>query len=265
MRRRLLDLRERLHTLRVLRREYFRIWHRYTFNTPQARTARRRVATRVLTFIAALLLVGVVLRGYQYPWTGFGPVGGEGISIRPQKTLWDWMQLLLMPLVLAIIAFLFTRAQRDRDTKLSSLQRGADALHNYLDYMTRLLVEQDLTDDSLIERASRVAKARTTSLLDQLTGTQKGHLLRFIADSGLLDREGPFLSLERANFQATELEPGLYRNCRLHGVNLDRAVLEHCSFDESDLASSTIMDARLEGADFYKSNMDYVLLTRSDL
>ena len=56
----------------------------------------------------SLLLIGiltVLVGGYAFhwSWTGF------------DKTLWDWMQLLIVPAALAVASFLFTRAERHRE------------------------------------------------------------------------------------------------------------------------------------------------------
>ena len=50
---------------------------------------------------ALIVLVGGYL--FHWGWTGF------------DKTLWDWMQLLIVPAALAVASFLFTRAEHRRD------------------------------------------------------------------------------------------------------------------------------------------------------
>ena len=41
----------------------------------------------------------------------------------PGKTLWDWMQLLIIPAVLAIGAFLLNQIQKERDKKAEDAQK----------------------------------------------------------------------------------------------------------------------------------------------
>jgi uncharacterized protein YjbI with pentapeptide repeats len=258
-------MRENLYSFRLLGREYLRIWYRYNFRSPEGRAARTKVLSYFIAALFLLFLLALIARGYGYPWTGFGPGGPQSDLPRHQKTLWDWMDLLLVPVLLAVVAFIFTRAQKNREIALSTLERGGEALENYLDYMTRLLVDQDIRDDELVERASRAARARTVAVLDLLNPTQKGHLLRFLAEAGLIQGHTPFVSMNRADLRSLDLDPGVYTECNLHGANLDRASLVHCSFTNSDLASTTIQSANLESADFSGCNMDYALLSRSDL
>ena len=60
--------------------------------------------------VAAFVLVARI-RGWE--WTGFR-----------DKTLWDWMQLLVIPLALAAVAFGFDSLQRDRDQRREDRTRG---------------------------------------------------------------------------------------------------------------------------------------------
>jgi cytochrome c oxidase assembly factor CtaG len=65
----------------------------------------------------AIALVVMISSGYDANWTGFGqsPVNDKQ---DPAKTLWDWLDLLIVPFVLALVGYLLTsgvrRAQRAR-------------------------------------------------------------------------------------------------------------------------------------------------------
>src|SRR5260370_35277094 len=87
--------------------------------------SQRRVAIVITT---AIIVVGValIIVGYWFDMTGFngytqvstirtlsGPTAGTVTrteAYQPGKTLWDWLQLLIIPLVLAVIALFFNRA-----------------------------------------------------------------------------------------------------------------------------------------------------------
>jgi len=80
------------------------------------------------------------------PWT-LREVGG--------KTLWDWLQLLIVPVVLSLITVAFalwqdTRQQRvenqraEAERELANQRAQDEALQAYLDQMSGLLLERDL-------------------------------------------------------------------------------------------------------------------------
>src|SRR5437588_783774 len=88
-------------------------------------------------------------------WTGIvghvGPLKNNAgdRDYYPAKTLWDWMQLLIVPLVLAFFVFWLTAQQQDRAHQASTEQHRADAiatldqareslLNTYIDRMSAL-------------------------------------------------------------------------------------------------------------------------------
>src|SRR6266516_3422073 len=88
---------------------------------------------RVTILVVAIILgiaITLIIVGYRFDWTGFNGNNQSG------KTLWDWMQLILIPTVLTLGAFLFNRAERSN--------QQAIALQTYLDRMSELLLEKNL-------------------------------------------------------------------------------------------------------------------------
>ncbi len=55
----------------------------------------------VLLLALVFVLVGLVLLGYATVWTGFGEFISATGEFQRGKTLWDWLELLLLPLVIA--------------------------------------------------------------------------------------------------------------------------------------------------------------------
>lgn len=112
-------------------------------------------------------------------WTGF-----RGMTVR------DWLQLLVVPLALVIIGFLFT-AQQDRRQQQIETQRAQqaqkiedkraeaerelavqsaqdEALQAYLDQMSTLLLEKDLRNSDDDSEVRTLARARTVTVLRRL-------------------------------------------------------------------------------------------------
>src|SRR5215207_8763596 len=102
-------------------------------------------------------------RGIAWPrWTGF-----RG------KTIWDWLQLLIVPLALATIGFWFTQQQDARQRELEE-QRAQDlALQAYLDQMSNLLLERNLRESEQGSEARTLARARTLTILPRLDPSRK--------------------------------------------------------------------------------------------
>lgn len=136
----------------------------------------------------------------------------EGREIQPRKTLWDWMSLLLVPLMIAGIASFFTwwqtnsqqahearqRAQEQallarQIAQLQESQAQYSALQSYIDQMSFLINERGLLSSEEGDNVFTLAQARTTATIMQLDGEQNQAVTRFLSGSGLL-REPPLLA-----------------------------------------------------------------------
>src|SRR3712207_9358116 len=77
--------------------------------------------------------------GYDLPWTGFGQTEVKE-GVQSSKTLWDWLKLLIVPAVLAVGGYLFTRSE-NRATQAVAERRAQDeTLQAYLDQMSAMLI-----------------------------------------------------------------------------------------------------------------------------
>src|SRR5207249_3544489 len=102
------------------------------------------VAIVLITLVIALFAL-IILGGYQFhwDWTGFNGDNKSG------KTLWDWLQLLIVPVVLAVGGYLFNftvsrnerqaAANRDKtEREIASDNQREEALQAYIDKMSEL-------------------------------------------------------------------------------------------------------------------------------
>ena len=144
----------------------------------------------MLTGIAIVLagLVLIVVLGYarKWHWTGVSavPPMQAGGDPRPAKTLWDWLQLLGIPLALAALAFFLEDAQKRRDQDREDTRVRSDVaralvaareetLRTYLAQMSDLVLNHRLLPGCDRQQAARSrrraplpARARTAPLTD---------------------------------------------------------------------------------------------------
>src|SRR5436305_2057714 len=115
------------------------------------------------------------------------------------KTLWDWLQLLIIPLALAVIALLFNRAnsrterqiakQRyEQDQQIALDKQREDLLQAYLDRIAELLLKESLRT-SPSEEVRNVARVRTITVLFQLDARRIGYVFAFLRETGLMSEE----------------------------------------------------------------------------
>jgi uncharacterized protein YjbI with pentapeptide repeats len=228
----------------------------------------------LLLFASALVWLGV--QGYSAEWTGFGkPLDGPAQA----KTLWDWMDLLLIPLILAGSAFLLNRSARETERQRSqgraALERGIaedrqqeTALQAYYDRMADLLLKDKLSRFSSDE-VRNAARVRTLTVLRGLDAKRRGLALLFLKDSGLIEREAVIdlggaclsgASLNNASLGRVNLSEADLSGADLRGASLAKSYLS-CT----NLSGAELSGADLSGADLFEASLNNASLIRANL
>src|SRR5258708_21448363 len=112
--------------------------------------------------IFLLLCISAVGATYRFGWSATGFLN---------KSLWDWLQLLIVPLALAVVALVFplsnARTERQiaqqryrQDQQIALEKQHEDLLQVYLDRISELLLKESLST-SPSEEARNVARVRT--------------------------------------------------------------------------------------------------------
>src|SRR5260370_42047976 len=96
-------------------------------------TQHALIATGI--FVVLFALIAFIFAAYRFGWSGTGFLN---------KTLWDWLQLLIILLALAGVALLFNLATTRRDQQIALDKQRGDLLQAYLDRMSELLLEKKL-------------------------------------------------------------------------------------------------------------------------
>jgi hypothetical protein len=180
-----------------------------------AAAARKRLLARlakvprwgwiVLATIAALLLVRW---GYEFPWTGFAetyvPKSNE-TEYRPAKTVWDWLGLLIIPVLLAIGGYVFTHRRETLARELEADRLREEALQSYIDRMAKLVLDKSLGQSKEDDPVRDVARSQTLLALRRLDAERKGLLLGFLHESDLITKGKTIIRLVGADLSGADL------------------------------------------------------------
>jgi uncharacterized protein YjbI with pentapeptide repeats len=195
----------------------------------------------------------IIVLGYRLAW------GWTGL---PGKTLWDWLQLLVIPLALAGLAFLLNNSQSDREQRRederASRQRATaadaareEALRTYLTQMSGLMLDRKLLRSRRGDDVRAVARTLTLTTVRRLDGERKAAVVRFLVEARLLSARDPKVELEGANLRSADLQdvdPALSLG-EPDDVELEGANLRSADLRGANLALLSLTDADLRGAD----------------
>ncbi len=190
----------------------------------------------------------------------------------PDRTAWDWLDLLIVPLMLALLTLLFGLGQfylegrrEDRRAKteqdIATDNQREQALQNYFDDMSELLLgDRQLRTSAEGSEIRSVARARTLTVLRGLDGERKGQLLRFLQESQLISSTKPIVKLEGADLEDINLD-----GASLKDANLAGAYLRDANFNESNLEGTNFTGANFQGAYLYKANLKNAVVSEEQL
>jgi uncharacterized protein YjbI with pentapeptide repeats len=198
---------------------------------------------------------------------------------QPGKTLWDWLQLLIVPFVLAVVGFYFTlinsrnqdkatsrRAEVDHETTVSNQRETA--LQTYFDKIADLLHNGSLRDAAPNDEARKIARARTLTLLHWLDSVRTGSVIRFLSEIGLLDlvkNDLKRIDLHRADLRQLDLSGIDLSQANLSHVNLSLAILKKVNLDHANMSGANLSGAQLNGAMLSNTNLSQADLSYADL
>jgi hypothetical protein len=182
------------------------------------------------------------------------------IASAVDKPLWEWLNLLIVPAVLAIGGYLFNSSQ-NRATQAATERRAQDeALQAYLNHMSDMLMPKEdqpsLSGESPPESLRTLARARTLTVLRRLDGERKGRVLQFLQESGLIEggrfyKEGHSvrINLSGADLSEADLSEADLNGASLRRAHLSRAHLSRAFLNRADLSGADLSGASLTYAD----------------
>jgi len=249
--------------------------------------------TTILISLAIALFVLVLIGGYKFNWAWTGFNGTD----KTDKTLYDWLQLLFIPVVLAVAGFWFNhrereaaelraenesiaaglRAEAEREIEQQRAKAERDiaednqheaALQAYIDKIAELLLEKKLRESKSEDEVRKIARIRTLTTLALLDKKRKQDVLYFLIESGLIEQDTTLIRLSRANLSGVNLSGALLSGICLHGVNLSGANLSGAELGYFPLPpkqANPVFSHCIEGTDLSEANLSGANLTNTEL
>ena len=217
--------------------------------------------------LAILTVVGIVAVAYRGKWSWTGFVGTRSTKPPERKTLWNWLELLIVPLALAGIGL----SVNARDNRQQRQRADADqALAATLAARTRSTPISHRCPSCCAETGSSgrppgsevavLARTLTLTALRRLDGARKGEVVRFLAEARLVRSPRPIIDLRDADLTHVAL-----RDARLDNVSAANADIRAADFSGAQLEDASFAGADLRRARFVASDLRRSDFSRGDL
>ena len=203
---------------------------------------------------------------------GFAPSVDQDGKTVPAKTMWDWLDLLIVPLFIAFAAFALDGSRKHAEQTLERDRQRQQVLEGYFDRVTDLLLNGKLSGES--GDRGGVARTRTLAALRLLDGPRKAQLLQFIYEAGLITRppviqlNGAILDgvdLDEATLSGSEIRGAFFRGASLKGANLADADLRGSDFSKANFGGANLRGALLTQAIMRKAMLRGACLANAQI
>ena len=182
------------------------------------------------------------------------------------RTLWDWFELLIFPIALALFAYYLNNYQKKMEHKIAeerfNLERELrkdyereNLLRKFFDDINYLLTEKNLMSSPVDSTERSIARNKTLTTVRELDGVRKGKLFEFLFDSKLISIENCIVDLSSADFSNTVLNNYIF----------EKIVLKHVNFLGSNLNGIFIIDSNISISNFNKSNLENMSFSGSSI
>ena len=237
-------------------------------------------------FVAIFLVIAIILIliGYQLDWTGFKAydvtvkpnapkrtILPTNITVTlPSKTLYDWLQLLIIPFVIAVAGYFINltisrgeqaeREQRDKTERNIAFDRQRETiLKDYIDKMSELLLHENLSTSSEGDEVRKVADFWTAYAFSRLATRQKVNVVDFLRISKLIEAD------KIVDLSNCDLSKADYHNRYFKGLNFTGAYMREFDFSDSDMSNANLCRAYLADADLTNADLTNADLTNAYL
>lgn len=196
-------------------------------------------------------------------WTGFHfqEENEQGFYYR---TLWDWLELLIIPIVLAIGGWLFSSADKDSALRIEQSNQRQNILNSFIEKISNLVVVENFKNPEKNSDIVQITRALITSTCRQLDPDRKAEALQVIYELHLIDKN-PIVNLFGVNFDKINLEhaplveseikgayfrKGCFKNANLQGSIFLGSNFSKADFRGANLTNTDFSETTLDGANF---------------
>ena len=220
--------------------------------------------------VIALIVLFILGYIFNWTWTGVGPYVSpphpQGSDFQRGKTLYDWLQLAIIPAVLVVGGFLLNYATGRTEREIATDNQHEAALQDYINNMSALLVEpMKLRESQPDDEVRTIARTRTLTVLPRLNPKRKRSILQFLHESRLIHKDTHIINTSEVDLTGADLSRLNLFMADLTGADLSGADLSRATLYEANLFAADLTGADLSGAYMPKVNLNTANLSGTNL
>ena len=201
-------------------------------------------------------------------------------SMFPGKGLWDYLEMLLVPVLIFGLTVLLERWNKNRDVvqrneseRIGQEEAKDQALRLYFDRISSILIDKQVISlaeaakklgpdykDPLVESARDVIRAQTLAIFRVFSADKekKSSVVRFLIESEIL-------SSLTVSFSGADLSGANLSYANLSEADLSVANLSEARLNDANLTGADLSGANLSGAKLFSANLSGAILSEAYL
>lgn len=193
----------------------------------------------VSSFAIAFLIGWLIFHLADYEWSGF-----------QNQKLWNWLELLVVPLILTTGIFYLQYQAGQRQIMSDEIRKQQEALKAYFNSVEKIVQEaskekgkndqKNLLIDKLTLEDKSILEALTKLILSEIDKTRKSQVVEFLYNLKLIN---------------CRPEPELVCNAKT-SINMQGANLSESNLAKLNLSKINFQGTNLKGADLSKTNFN---------
>ncbi|MEX1071158.1 MAG: pentapeptide repeat-containing protein [Anaerolineales bacterium] len=171
----------------------------------------------------------------------------------PPKTVWDLLDLMLIPIFIALIGILYSQQSTNTHFEVAEQQRRDDVVSKFITDVESIVspADFDKSTDTPQLKDGEIAtiEARLRTIVKNLDGERKSQLIHFLYKcnllGGILPKHDAFGGVSQARNQVIDVTDVDLSRINLSGVNLAGIVLSGCELSGANLNKAKLPSANL--------------------
>jgi len=222
--------------------------------------------TKIIFTVLLGLLIGIIIYWIIFParspsW--FGPYDQTNHSSRA-VTLWDILDLLIVPSILVISAWLLGTIEKDAERNIQTDRQRQETLEKYFERMSDLLLKTQLREQPPNSEGRILARTWSLSVFRTLDSARKAEVLQFIYESNLIGKN-PILTLYGANLRSCNLEKAVLIEAEIRGAYFTNTKMSGANLKGANLSGSDLRNADLRKAFLEDTDLSFTFLNGANL
>lgn len=244
---------------------------------------KRNALPFFLTLSLVIVLLPLLIAGYVFLTTDIWPIW-VGLSetvlsdgtVIPARTYWDVLGLIIVPLLVAIAAYIFGLSERRLKEQTEAARYNAEqnlqleklrdsVLQNYISHMSDLLLNKNLKEDQVSTTVRNIGRTITMLALSEVGSPRNGMILQFLFEAQLISVGAAVIGLGGCNLRGANLIGADLKGVNLTGANMENAVFIRADLRYASLKRTYLKDAKLRHADLRGADLSGAVLKGADL